>query len=163
MTEPRQLATVNEYTELMAALRARATELNVSRETLDAVSGLQAGYCAKLLAPVPIRAIGPSSLGPLLQALGLALIVVEDLSNFQKIEGRMRKRLRKEADADAAMPTPKRKRRRGIWRGNSDWGRVMRARATLKMSPTQIRRQAKRAANARWGKRPRKAKSPAQP
>lgn len=78
MTEPRQLAVVREYGELIDALRARAEELNISRETLDAITGLQAGYCSKLLAPVPIRNLGPVSLGPVIQALGLAIRIIED-------------------------------------------------------------------------------------
>lgn len=153
MTEPRQLAVVREYGELVAALRDRAEELDVARETLDEVTGLQTGYCAKLLAPVPVRSIGPASLGPLLQALGVALIVVEDLSDFEKIERRLRKRLRKDDYATDGMLPRKRKRSRAFWRGNSDWGKLMSSRASLIMSPTDLRRRAKRAARARWGRR----------
>jgi hypothetical protein len=37
------------YTQLLDAIRRRKDELNVSFEILDAVSGLQSGYSAKLL------------------------------------------------------------------------------------------------------------------
>jgi hypothetical protein len=152
MSEARQIAVVNDYAGFMAALRTRADELDVSRETLDAVSGLQNGYCAKLLAPVPIRAIGPTSLGPLLQALGLAIIVVEDLGAFEKIEARLRKRRRKD-DAHAAVLTLKRHKPRGVWKGDKAWGKVMTARRLLTLTPARRSRIAKQAARAMWKKR----------
>jgi hypothetical protein len=37
------------YSELLNCIRRRKDELNVSFEILDAVSGLQSGYSAKLL------------------------------------------------------------------------------------------------------------------
>lgn len=152
MTEPRQLAVVREYGELMTALRNRANALDVPREAIDALAGLQSGYTAKLLAPVPIRAIGPTSLGPLLQALGVAIIIVEDLATFEKIEARLRKRRRKDEYATDGMLAHKRPKKRGVWRGNSEWGKVMGSRALLKMSPSDLRRRAKKAANARWSR-----------
>jgi hypothetical protein len=87
----RPLATVRDYPELHAALRARREELGISFETLAAVSGIP--YAVKLLEPRPIidegetrkargrhhgRAIGLVSFEPLLGGLGLALIVAED-------------------------------------------------------------------------------------
>jgi hypothetical protein len=48
----RPLATVRDYPELHAALRARQEALGVSIETLSAVTGLS--YAAKLLEPLPI-------------------------------------------------------------------------------------------------------------
>ncbi len=78
MSDERRIATVTSYDELIAAFRARADELKVTRETLDAVTGLQAGYSGKLLAPVPMKSLGRVSLGPMLQAMGLAIVLVED-------------------------------------------------------------------------------------
>lgn len=154
--EPRQLAVVKEYDELMAALRARSDEIEMSRDGLDVIAGLPRGYVSKLLAPVPLKGIGRTSLGPLLQSLGLALIVVEDLSTFAKIEARLQRRVnkkqKKETYATAGMRPHKRYKRRAVWRGNSEWGHLMNSRAQLKMSPEQIRRQRKRAAQARWSR-----------
>jgi hypothetical protein len=53
LASPRRLATVHNYHELHAALRARAAELRITREAIDAVAGLQGGYPAKALAPIP--------------------------------------------------------------------------------------------------------------
>jgi len=79
--EPRIVASsITSYADLHAALRARAEELRVTRSSLDEVSGLQAGYVSKLLAPTQIRRLGPMSLGPMLQVLGMSLCLVEDAS-----------------------------------------------------------------------------------
>ena len=146
----RTLAEVTDYDSLMEAFRARTRELKVTMETIDEVTGLQAGYAGKLLAPVPMRAIGRVSLGPLLTCLGLRLVVVEDLAALKKIERRLSKRLRPVRDANVTMPT--RKRRKSIWKGVSEWGRLMSARRILKMEPAERVARARRAARVRWRK-----------
>lgn len=85
----RELAIVRDYDDLHAVLRARADELNVSRLTIDHVAGLQDGYTAKLLAPVPLKRVGAISMGPLLAALGLALVVVEDPEALERVSSRL--------------------------------------------------------------------------
>jgi hypothetical protein len=94
MTE-RRLAVVADYDALVAALRARAEELDISRETTDAVSGLQPGYSGKLLSSQPIRAFGRVSLGPILQSLCVKLVVVEDQEMLAKLAPRLVPRKRK--------------------------------------------------------------------
>lgn len=73
----RTLATVRNYHDLVAVLRARADEMRVSRETIDSAAKLQKGYSAKMLSSTPVKGVGQSSLGPLLSMLGLELVVVE--------------------------------------------------------------------------------------
>jgi hypothetical protein len=85
--ELRPLALVREYPELVEALRARAEELNVSRETIDSVSGLQSGYSAKLLCQ--IKGVGRTSLGPILGSMGLVLVVAEDPAALAKVRERL--------------------------------------------------------------------------
>lgn len=53
-----QAIEIRSWAELQVALRQRAETLDVSREVLDHLTGLQSGYCAKLLAPHPIRRLG---------------------------------------------------------------------------------------------------------
>ena len=89
MGDRREIGIAHDYEQLHALLRRRADELCVSRITLDEVSGLQDGYCAKLLAPVPIRGLGASTLGPLLGALGLALVVVEEQAALDRVRDRL--------------------------------------------------------------------------
>ena len=67
------------YEQFHASLRRRAEELNVSRATLDARTGLADGLSGKALAPKPLKSvIGKLSLEPFLRVLGLRLIIVAD-------------------------------------------------------------------------------------
>src|SRR5687767_6117858 len=75
--------------ELHRAMRARAEQLNISRETIDHVSGLPSGYSAKLLAPKPLKCVGLKSMMPLLGTLALKLHVVHDEEAFQRIKRRL--------------------------------------------------------------------------
>jgi hypothetical protein len=72
----------NGYQALVDSMRARAQELRVaiSSENFAQVCGLPSHYAAKLLSPSsnPMRRIGAISLGPLLGALALKLIVTQD-------------------------------------------------------------------------------------
>src|SRR5262245_31267559 len=65
---------------LHAALRDRAEALGVTRETIDHVSGMASGYAGKLLAPVPTKALGATSLPLMLNVLGVKLLLIEDRS-----------------------------------------------------------------------------------
>src|SRR5206468_2426011 len=78
MAEPKHLATVRDYDELVAAVRARVAELNITHANVDDVSGVPGGYASKLLCNPPMRTMGRVSLGLMLGALGLKLLVVED-------------------------------------------------------------------------------------
>jgi hypothetical protein len=51
----RVLAVMSDYDGLIAALRARADELKITRAALDAAGALENGYSAKLLSSVPNR------------------------------------------------------------------------------------------------------------
>lgn len=74
--------------ELLDVMRWRRDQLNVSHETLDELAGLPSGLTGKILAMEPIRGVGFGSLGPLMGALGLALVVFED----SEASARMRQR-----------------------------------------------------------------------
>jgi hypothetical protein len=89
---PRQLAEATDYHELIAAFRNRAAELQVSGETIDEVAGLPCRYAAKLLGPNAVRRVGAISLGPLLGALGIKLVVVEDENALRQLGSRLKKR-----------------------------------------------------------------------
>lgn len=90
----KHLAVIREYEELRQALCARRDQLNVTHGTLDELSGLQAGYVSKVLAPKPIKHLGPTSLGPLMGALGVTLLMVEDTAQMERIRARLLKRRR---------------------------------------------------------------------
>lgn len=78
--------------ELVEALRVAQIERSISYETIDALSGLQSGYTAKLLAPVPVKNLGPVSTFPLIGALGKALVLVDDAEQIKLVRGRWKKR-----------------------------------------------------------------------
>jgi hypothetical protein len=78
------------YAGLHAILRARALEMGISRETLDTISGMPAGYSAKLLAPRPMRTLGAMSMPALLPVLGLKLVVMEDEEKVQQYAERIK-------------------------------------------------------------------------
>ena len=66
------------YGDLLIVLRARADELQISRELISELGGLPDRYASKLLSLSGSKRIGMQSLGPLLGALGLKLVAVED-------------------------------------------------------------------------------------
>lgn len=92
MSEPKSLATVRDYDGLIAAIRARREELDVSLQTIDEVSGVQSGYAGKLLCNPPMKHLGPMSLGVILGTLGLMLVVVEDPEALARVRGRLVRR-----------------------------------------------------------------------
>jgi hypothetical protein len=89
---PEPLAVIADYLDLVNALRERAAALNVSRETLDTLSGVQEGYSSKVLAPRPqssMRTLGRASLGAILGALGTELVLVENPHAMIKLSDRL--------------------------------------------------------------------------
>jgi hypothetical protein len=95
---------IRDLDDLVEAIRARRDELNISHETIDHLAGLQSGYAGKLLAPVPIRRLGPMSLAAVLGALGVGLIMVEDVEAVERVRGRWKKRRRVQRKAPAPKP-----------------------------------------------------------
>lgn len=97
----------NDYDGMIELVRYRLHELQTTNLEVDAVSGLHSGYTSKTTAPIPIKSMGKVSMGPLLQTLGLALIVVRDDEAFAKIEHRLAKRVRPHQPANGGSIRPK--------------------------------------------------------
>lgn len=148
----RLIAEVRDYQELVAALRARVVELGVASETIDEVAGIPLRYTAKLLAPIPVKGLGRFSMGPLLGALALKLLVVEDTEMVEKL----RHRWVPTRNASRSMLATKSPARSRFPRGPA-FATLMQARRVLKQSPEQRSRIATKAARARWSKRRRPA------
>ena len=70
---------------MINGLKLRAADLNLSGETIDAVSGLPSRYSAKLLGPQQIRRLGATSLGPFLGALAVRCLIVEDKAAVERL------------------------------------------------------------------------------
>jgi len=79
---------VSDYSELVNALRDRAIEMRISRLDIDEISGLQSGYSSKLLSLQPAKIFGPISMGPMLEVLGLRVVLVEDTGLTKATERR---------------------------------------------------------------------------
>jgi hypothetical protein len=99
----RQIGIARDYADLHRLLRARAEQLDVSRLVLDEIAGLQSGYSSTLLAPRPRKRLGHMSLGAMLGALGLALVVVEDAAQLARIRSRLVPRRGRRRDSAAAV------------------------------------------------------------
>jgi hypothetical protein len=147
MSEPRQIAVVRTYDDFKNALRARADELQLSRDTIDAF-GLPKGHAGHLLAPVPIKHIGPQSFGVLLTALGLKVLVVEDAEAFA-IYAADAPKVR---NASVGMLPKKKRQNKHKHAGDAQWSQIMNARRALIVSDQKRHQIASRAARARWRK-----------
>jgi hypothetical protein len=150
------LATVRDYADLHAALRARAAALNVSRETIDDIAGLQAGYAAKLLAPNPqgsLRVMGHYTLGLMLGALGLKLLVVVDDAALAKVARRLVQRCPGQTrDFDAKRDSIS-SEDATVFRYFSALGSLGGRARVSKISPARRKAIARKAARARWSSR----------
>ena len=87
--EPRVIADVTSYEQMLAALRARVNELQLNGERFDEFAGLPRGYLSKLIGARPIRRLGMTSFGPVLAGLGLRLLVIEDNAATERLKNRL--------------------------------------------------------------------------
>jgi hypothetical protein len=69
---------INDYESLIEVCRQRAAELAISREGIDLLSGCAPGLAGKILGHRQAKKLGPTTLKPILQVLGLKLLVIED-------------------------------------------------------------------------------------
>jgi hypothetical protein len=141
------LGEARDYQELIQVLRRRAAQFGTPMEQLDEIAGLPSRYVSKLLAPVPIKAFGPVSLGPLLGALGLVLVVSEDAAALARVKSR----LIRSPYAGSKMLAGKPKRRFSLIRGNPELARMMRLRQVLLQTQHRRKEIARNAAAIRWG------------
>jgi hypothetical protein len=101
--KPRLVRTRDEFVEL---LRDRKTELGLTMQTLDHITGLADGLCSKLLAPHPHKGMGALSLKSLLDGMALgiyAVVVVEDPAQAARMSPRWVKRKRPDYSKTAQL------------------------------------------------------------
>jgi hypothetical protein len=168
-TPPRLLGdAIADYAGLRDGLRARAREIGISRRSLDYVGRLSEGHASGLLAVNSNRALGIVSLGKILKALGVRLLLVEDpettartvrlmgkrRSEPQAVEGERHWRSKRKPPAEpmraGAHPKGNSKGTRPV--SMSEFGqRGARARNDS-MTKAERSAAARRAASARWRK-----------
>jgi hypothetical protein len=143
---PRIVAEFVEYSEFMQAVRDRVAELGIHGTRFDSFAGWPEGYLSKLTCERPVRHIGMKSMGPLLSAMGVKLVMVEDLAGtarLRRLPPRNPSYVRTMPAAASILFTArmlKRIRRLG--------GKARMARLT----PKERRELARKAAAARWKK-----------
>lgn len=104
--KPRMIA---DREQLLQVVRDRRDELDLSHETLDAITGLQNGYVSKLMADPPVRGFGEMSLQALLDALGLRIafaVIMEDPERVERVRARWRPRKRRPNGQTATSVAP---------------------------------------------------------
>lgn len=88
----RRLAAFDDYDGLIAALRDRVDELQITRSLLDELSGLPTGLSGKIFGLGRAKRIGMDSLWMLLPALGVRLTLEEDHNSIAQMSGRWERR-----------------------------------------------------------------------
>jgi hypothetical protein len=93
--------------DIVAALRARKEALDISNETVDGIAQWADGYAGKLLCPEPMKGLGRLSLPSLLEALGVALVLVEDSAAAVRVRDKWvpRKRPQRKLPPEAPCAT----------------------------------------------------------
>ena len=162
LSEP--FAVVADHNQLLAAIRRRVEELELSYEVVEHLAGLQSGYLAKIIGNPPIKRASPFTSFLILQALGLRVKLEKDPELIEKLSKRWTKRKlpkSKKSIPDAGTykyeVTPDLMRRRGRLGGY--------ARAA-KLSRERLSEIGRAAVNDRWSKkqcRDRQAQGPASP
>jgi hypothetical protein len=82
---PRVVATAGNYLELIAGLRSRLAELEISYATLDALAGWTDSYATKVLGQEPQRHMGVMAFDAMINALALKVVLVDDPQKLEKI------------------------------------------------------------------------------
>jgi hypothetical protein len=144
--ELQPLAEIFSYDDLVAALRARATDRQIalSAEENAIVAGLPCRYLQKLIGSSPVRRLGMASLGPVLGVLGAKLVLVDDAEAERRYGRRLKRHnpnlIRSGTEAQLAERHARRMGRKG---GRARWA------GTTAEERSEIARQLNR---LRWSK-----------
>jgi hypothetical protein len=134
------IAAVRSYEDLRRVVADWCETIHMTRAELDVEAGLADGHAGKLLSSRARKRLSIVSLGRIMAAAGLVLIVARDHEAPQ----------RKPNASTYASTT-----RQNHWRRNrgTAWGRRMAALRALKLAPEQRSEIARHAANARHQRR----------
>ena len=86
---PHIIADVSSYEQMLEALRQRVNELQINGERFDEYAGLPRGYLSKLVGANPVRRLGMTSFEPVLSALGLRCLFIEDEAATKRLRERL--------------------------------------------------------------------------
>jgi hypothetical protein len=135
------------YSEFVELLRSRLDAIDISMDQLDELAGLPRGYAGKVFGGCQTRRLGPITMWPMLQALGLKIHLTEDAELTAKMQSRYGGRQSRQARPNNhASPVSKRLMAR-VFRHFSRIGNRHRWRDK---SPEQRREHARMMARRRW-------------
>jgi hypothetical protein len=89
---PKVLGEFVEYSDFIQVIRNRVAELSIHGTRFDALAGWPEGYLSKLTSAHPVRRVGLQSMGPLLSAMGVKLVMIEDPEGTQRLKDRLEPR-----------------------------------------------------------------------
>jgi hypothetical protein len=135
---------VLDYEALLEGFTDRIEDLNVSRITIDEAGEFTPGHASKILCNPPMKMLGMRTLGKMLKATGMALVLVVDDERFAPIKAQMAKRRR------AVRPIGSIER--PTWLITREISQNMQVLRNKKLTPRQRKMIAKRAAKARWSR-----------
>jgi hypothetical protein len=79
--------TATDYDSLIEAFRIRASQLDLSRQNIDEIAGYPDRLASKLLGPGKVKRLGLLTLGGMLSALGLKILIVENEETLERYRG----------------------------------------------------------------------------
>src|SRR5262249_4996114 len=103
--QPRRLAELRSYEDLLATLRARRDELDIANEIIDEIAGLTRGHASKLLGHRPSKFFSFISWS-VFEALGMRVIVVEDAQALARAKANRNWQKRKQGQPLPVHPYP---------------------------------------------------------
>jgi hypothetical protein len=140
---PLPIATVRTYDDLRRAVADWCRQIGMTREELDDEAGLTSGHSGKLLSARAVSKFGNVTLGRVLAACGLVIVVAIDPDAPPRPA-------HASGNANGSVTQHWRKTR------GTAWGRRMAALRALKQTSAQRSASARKAAETRWRKpRPR--------
>jgi hypothetical protein len=165
---PRILATLRGNDDLLATLRARAHELDISRQSVDLLADLTPGMAAKFLSDPPMRNMSTDTLFGMAAALGGVLLFAEDAQSLALVLRAPKRRTKRVLACGKATMLRNRHSRR-VLRHMCSIGGIARAakldaahrsriaskggrKRRQSMSPQRRQQIAKNAATIRWQK-----------
>lgn len=144
-----ELGVVRSYADLHQIMRARADALEITRDALDELAGLQTGYSGKVLAPRPMKRImrreADMVLAVMLPVLGMKLVAVVDEEAVERFKNR---RVKRKLPSVLSTTVHLQFSRRELKRRQRNGGKNSRK----NMSKQAAKSLARKAAKARWTK-----------
>lgn len=134
-----------DYEALHEGFIDRIEDLDVTRLSIDKAGKFTPGHSSKLLCNPPIKLLGKESLGKMLKATGMALVLVIDDERFAPVKVKLEKRKRPSVHPKGSIVRP-------TWLFTRSKSLKMQVLRNQALSPRQRKMIAKRAARARWRK-----------